>query len=127
MDAWSTLLAFPAVGAFYPRVALRQRKSSVISSDQLKLAHVRSSEVKGAVMKEVSLEEAQLHLAEIIAAMSPGSEVAIVAGSKAIATIRSTELVQASAPRQLGTLKGSVSYIAPDFDAIPQGFEEALG
>jgi antitoxin (DNA-binding transcriptional repressor) of toxin-antitoxin stability system len=78
-------------------------------------------------MKEVSLEEAQLHLAEIIAAMSPGSEVAIVAGSKAIATIRSTELVQASAPRQLGTLKGSVSYIAPDFDAIPLGFEEALG
>lgn len=26
--------------------------------------------------------------------------------------------------RQLGTLKGSVLYMAPDFDAIPEGFEE---
>ena len=27
-------------------------------------------------------------------------------------------------PRQLGTLKGTVLYVAPDFDAIPEGFEE---
>lgn len=82
---------------------------------------------KGAVMQEVTLEEAQLHLAEIIAKLSPGAEVLIVAGSKAIATIRSTELLQQHAPRQLGTLKGSVKYIAPDFDSIPPDFEDLLG
>ena len=75
-------------------------------------------------MQEVTLEEAQLHLAEIIAKLSPGTEVRIVDGSKAIATLRSTELLQPPARRQLGTLKGSVTYIAPDFDAIPPGFEE---
>ena len=38
----------------------------------------------------------------------------------------SVEATNGQRPRQLGTLKGTVRYIAPDFDEIPEGFEEYL-
>jgi len=41
-----------------------------------------------------------------------------------VATIRATAFPTPRKQRQLGTLRGSVLYMAPDFDAIPEGFEE---
>jgi antitoxin (DNA-binding transcriptional repressor) of toxin-antitoxin stability system len=75
-------------------------------------------------MQAVSLQEAQSHLAEIIDKLPPGEEIVIIRDDKPVATIRATVPNTSRKPRQLGTLKGSVLYMAPDFDAIPEGFEE---
>jgi antitoxin (DNA-binding transcriptional repressor) of toxin-antitoxin stability system len=72
-------------------------------------------------MQNVTLEEAQGHLAEIIDKLSAGEEVVITRDDRPVATIRAA--VPSEAPR-FGTLKGSILYIAPDFDAIPDGFED---
>jgi antitoxin (DNA-binding transcriptional repressor) of toxin-antitoxin stability system len=75
-------------------------------------------------MQTITLQEAQAHLAEIIDKLPPGEEVVILRDDQPVATIRAAP---ASAPRKLrplGTLRGSVLYMAPDFDAIPEGFEE---
>lgn len=76
-------------------------------------------------MRTVTLEEAQNHLAEILEKLPPGGEVAVIRGGRAVATIRLTAPVAFEAP-ELGTLKGTIRYIAPDFDAIPEGFEDYL-
>lgn len=75
-------------------------------------------------MQTVTLQEAQSHLAEIIEQLPPGGEVIITRDNKPVATIRTTAPPTPRKPRQLGTLRGSVLYMAPDFDAIPEGFEE---
>ncbi len=74
-------------------------------------------------MQTIALEEAQLHLLEIIDKLAPGAEVVITRDDKPIAALRATP-APPRRPRQPGTLKGTVLYIAPDFDAIPEGFEE---
>jgi antitoxin (DNA-binding transcriptional repressor) of toxin-antitoxin stability system len=75
-------------------------------------------------MQTISLEQAEGHLAEIIDRLSPGEEIVLTRADKPVATIRATLPPPARKLRQLGTLKGSVLYMAPDFDAIPEGFEE---
>jgi antitoxin (DNA-binding transcriptional repressor) of toxin-antitoxin stability system len=74
-------------------------------------------------MQTIPLEEAQLHLSEIIDKLTPGEEIVLTRDDKPVATVRATPL-PALKPRQLGTLRGTVLYMAPDFDAIPEGFEE---
>ncbi len=67
-------------------------------------------------MSTVSLEEAQAHLPELIASLHEGEEIVITRDhlpvAKLIGQIPSDRL-----PRQPGTLKGTVLYLAPDFDA----------
>lgn len=74
-------------------------------------------------MSTVSVEEAQSRLSQLIDNLAPGEEVTLTRGDKPVATIRAAA-PSAEQPRQLGSLKGSVLYMAPDFDAIPDGFEE---
>ena len=69
-------------------------------------------------MQTITVEEAQSHLAEIIEKLVAGEEVVLTRDGIPLAAIRKY--------RPLGTLKGSVLYIAPDFDDIPEGFEEYL-
>jgi antitoxin (DNA-binding transcriptional repressor) of toxin-antitoxin stability system len=75
-------------------------------------------------MVTVTLEEAQSHLKELID-QKPGEELLIVDGDRTVARLL-IERKPRTEPRQLGTMKGTVLYIAPDFDAIPEGFEEYL-
>ena len=75
-------------------------------------------------MQAIPIEEAQSHLAEIIEKLSPGEELLLTRNGKPVATVRATPPTAPRKERQLGTLKGSVLYMAPDFDAIPEGFEE---
>jgi antitoxin (DNA-binding transcriptional repressor) of toxin-antitoxin stability system len=75
-------------------------------------------------MHTVTIQEAQSHLPEILDRLTPGEEVVITRDDRPIATIRAASSTPSPKPRQLGTLKGSVLYMAPDFDAIPEGFEE---
>jgi antitoxin (DNA-binding transcriptional repressor) of toxin-antitoxin stability system len=77
-------------------------------------------------MQTITLQEAQGHLAEIIDKLPPGEEVVILRDDQPVATLRATPPPTPRKIRQLGTLQGSVLYMAPDFDAIPEGFEEYL-
>jgi len=77
-------------------------------------------------MQTITLEEAQSHLAEIIEQLSPGEEIILTRDKKPVATIRVPLPEPTREPPRLGTMKGSILYIAPDFDDIPEGFEEYL-
>ena len=75
-------------------------------------------------MSTVTIEEAQAKLPELIQSLAPGEEIVITRDAQPVATLRAASPSAPRKQRQLGTLKGSVLYMAPDFDAIPEGFEE---
>jgi antitoxin (DNA-binding transcriptional repressor) of toxin-antitoxin stability system len=76
-------------------------------------------------MQTITVEEAQSHLGEIIDKLSPGEEIVLTRDDKPVAMLKASPPPSSEAPR-LGTLKGTILYIAPDFDDIPEGFEEYL-
>jgi antitoxin (DNA-binding transcriptional repressor) of toxin-antitoxin stability system len=75
-------------------------------------------------MPTVSLEEAQARLPELIDQLSPWQDVIITRDEKPVARL----IVEGprQQPRQLGTLKGTVRYMAPDFDAPLDDFKEYM-
>ena len=75
-------------------------------------------------MSTVSIEVAQAKLAELIRDMSPGEELIITAGSHPVARLTTTNGSQVATHRKPGTLSGTVTYIAPDFDAPLDEFKE---
>jgi antitoxin (DNA-binding transcriptional repressor) of toxin-antitoxin stability system len=77
-------------------------------------------------MEAVPLEQAEGHLAEIIEKLSPGEEIVLTRDDKPVATIRATPSAPPASPRRFGTLRGTILYVAPDFDAVPEGFEDYL-
>jgi antitoxin (DNA-binding transcriptional repressor) of toxin-antitoxin stability system len=77
------------------------------------------------IMQSIALDEAQNHLGEIIEKLTPGEEVVLTRDDKPVATLRSA-LPASREPPRFGTLKGSILFISPDFDAIPEGFEDYL-
>ncbi|MBI3823232.1 MAG: hypothetical protein HY289_11215 [Planctomycetes bacterium] len=76
-------------------------------------------------MQTIEVEQAESHLTEIIENLWPGEEVVLTRDAKPVATIRATS-PEAPKVRKFGTLKESIVYIAPDFDDIPEGFEDYL-
>ena len=76
-------------------------------------------------MQTMTVEEAQSHLAEIIERLPPGDSVILTRDDKPVATIHATPPPEPTS-RQFGTLKGTILYMAPDFDDIPEGFEDYL-
>jgi hypothetical protein len=62
---------------------------------------------------------------EIVASFKPGDEVVPPRDEKQIASICEIESKGREQPR-LGTLQGSILHVEPEFDAIPEGFEEYL-
>jgi len=76
-------------------------------------------------MSSVSIEEARAKLSELIHELHPGDEVVITEGERPVA-----RLLPATAPatkaRQLGTLRGTVKYVAPDFDAPLEDFKDYM-
>jgi prevent-host-death family protein len=77
-------------------------------------------------MTTISIIDAQTRLAELINGLSPGEEVIITENERPVARL----LPAASQPErkspQLGTLKGTVLYMAPDFDAPLDDFKEYM-
>lgn len=63
-------------------------------------------------------------LADLIHRLSPGEEVVITENGQPVARLVPTPVVPKNAHRQLGTMKGTVVYIAPDFDAPLEDFKE---
>jgi antitoxin (DNA-binding transcriptional repressor) of toxin-antitoxin stability system len=76
-------------------------------------------------MPTVTLEEAQAHLPELIAQLQPGEELVITRDEKPIARV--TGAGETPRPlRKLGTMKGSVVFMAPDFGAPLDVFKEYM-
>lgn len=73
----------------------------------------------------VTLEEAQAQLPQLIEQLHPGEEVIITRDQKPVARLVG-EGTTPRRPRQLGTLKGSVLYAAPDFDAPLEDFKDYM-
>jgi prevent-host-death family protein len=74
-------------------------------------------------MSTVTLEDAQAHLKELIERLQPGDEITITRDHKPVARLTAAA---AAPPRQLGTLKGTVQHMAPDFDAPLEDFKEYM-
>jgi prevent-host-death family protein len=74
-------------------------------------------------MHIVSIDEARNNLTELIHRLSPGQEIVITENDQPVA-----RLVAAGPAvrkrRKLGTLKGTVLYMAPDFDAPLEEFKD---
>jgi antitoxin (DNA-binding transcriptional repressor) of toxin-antitoxin stability system len=73
----------------------------------------------------VSLKDAQSRLPELIHGLVPGEELVITENDRPVARI----VAPTPSPRQArqpGTLKGTVLYMAPDFDAPLEDFAEYM-
>ena len=74
-------------------------------------------------MASVTLEDAQARLPEDIADLTKSGDILIEVEGRTVAKL----VPPPARKRKLGTMRGSVLYVAPDFDAIPEGFEEDAG
>ena len=73
-------------------------------------------------MTTVSIEEAQAKLPEIIQRLRPGEEITITDQGEPLAQVKRAN--RNSWPCQAGTAKDKILWIAPDFDAPLEDFEE---
>jgi prevent-host-death family protein len=78
-------------------------------------------------MTTISIEEAQATLPDLIHRMSSGDEVVITENGQPVArlvpAVTEPPLQQ---PRKPGFLRGSVLYMAPDFDAPLEDFRDYM-
>jgi antitoxin (DNA-binding transcriptional repressor) of toxin-antitoxin stability system len=70
----------------------------------------------------ITVEEAQAHLKELIGKLAPGEELVITDNQQPVAKL----VAARPAERKLGTMKGTVRYMAPDFDAPLDDFKESM-
>lgn len=79
-------------------------------------------------MTTVTIAEAQADLAELIHRLQPTEEIIITENNRPVARLIPTApATHQRKPRQPGTLKGTVTYMAPDFDAPLDDFREYMG
>lgn len=78
---------------------------------------------EGTSMTTISIQDAQVKLPELIHRLAPGEEVVITENDQPVARIVSSTAPKSS--RQLGAMRGTVRYMAPDFDASLDDFEES--
>lgn len=74
-------------------------------------------------MPTVTLEEAQAQLPKLVEQLQPGEELFITRDQRLLARLIKAAKLERP-PRKLGTLKGTVLYMAPDFDAPLDDFKE---
>jgi prevent-host-death family protein len=84
-----------------------------------------TSEEKEEEMTFVSIQEAQAKLSDLIHRLTPEEEVVITENDQPVARLVSA-LGPQRPPRRLGTLRGTVLYMAPDFDAPLEDFKEYM-
>jgi prevent-host-death family protein len=72
-------------------------------------------------MKPVKMHEAKTQFSRLIGLVENGEEVVVQRGDMPVAKI-----VPYRRRRKAGALKGQI-VIGPDFDAIPEGFEDYVG
>ena len=74
-------------------------------------------------MSSLTVQEAQRKLSELIHDLKPGDEVVITDNDEPVARLVAAEH-RSQARRRPGTLRGTVKYMAPDFDAPLDDFKE---
>lgn len=67
-------------------------------------------------MSSLTVQEAQAKLSELIHNLKPGDELVITDHDQPVARLVAAEQ-RPQRPRRPGTLRGTVKYMAPDFDA----------
>ena len=77
-------------------------------------------------MSTVTIEEAQAKLLDLIHTLQPDQEVVITENNQPVARLIPSNRPTQQKPRQSGTLRGTVLYMAPDFDAPLEDFKEYL-
>ena len=77
-------------------------------------------------MTTIPIQEAQANLRELIHSLTPGTELVITENDRPIARLVSEAEPAAKPPRRLGTMKGTVLYMAPDFDAPLEDFKDYM-
>jgi len=77
-------------------------------------------------MAAITIQQAQAKLAELIHGLAPGEEVIITENDQPVARLLSSAQKLPVQQRKLGTLKGTVQYLAPDFDAPLEDFKEYM-
>ena len=77
-------------------------------------------------MLTVTIEEAQAKLLDLIHKLQPDEEVVITENDQPIARLIPAHTPAQRKPRQSGTLRGTVLYMAPDFDAPLEDFKEYM-
>src|SRR4051812_3805681 len=81
---------------------------------------------KGANMPSVTIQEAQANLPELIRNLDASGELVITENDRPVARIIAALPSAAAIPRErkCGTMRGTVLYMAPDFDAPLDDFKE---
>ena len=77
-------------------------------------------------MSTLTIQEAQAQLTDLIHRLVPGDEVVITENNLPVAKLVPTTPGPSKKLRQLGTLKGTVLYMAPDFDAPLEDLKEYM-
>jgi prevent-host-death family protein len=75
-------------------------------------------------MSTVSIQEAETRLSELIHQLKPGDEVIITENNQPVARLVSAGAPPQKMPRNPGTLRGTVAYMSPDFDAPLDDFKD---
>jgi antitoxin (DNA-binding transcriptional repressor) of toxin-antitoxin stability system len=83
-------------------------------------------DVRSGVMTTISIEEAQAKLPDLIHRLHSGDDVVITENDQPVARLVHTAAETLLKPRQPGILRGSVVYMAPDFDAPLEDFREYM-
>jgi antitoxin (DNA-binding transcriptional repressor) of toxin-antitoxin stability system len=76
-------------------------------------------------MTAIDIGRAQAELPALVHQLAPGEEVVITENGAPVARLVA-EPPPAAKPRQPGTLRGTVLYMAPDFDAPLDEFKEYM-
>lgn len=76
-------------------------------------------------MTTITIDEAQARLSELIEQLKPGEELVITRDDRPVAKLVG-QLKPSREPRKLGTLKGTVLYMAPDFNAPLEEFKDYM-
>ncbi len=76
-------------------------------------------------MHTVTIQEAQAQLADLVHRLNPGDEVVITENDEPVAKLARIE-PKAHWPCKAGSAKGTVHWMAPDFDAPLEEFKEYM-
>ncbi len=75
-------------------------------------------------MSQYSISEAEVRLSELARRALSGEEIIIVGGDTL--PVKLVPAQYSRQPRRPGSGKGQLLWMAPDFDAIPDGFEDYI-
>lgn len=75
-------------------------------------------------MQSLSLDEAQSRLRQIVTDLQPGEQIVLIEAGRPMATLVRAQ--RTTWPCKAGTAKDQILWIAPDFDAPLDDFEEYM-